>query len=56
MILHNVKIDLPFDDQNYLMVEYPDYFFATKNKKVKVKQLGQKFVSINSFFYDYLKE
>ena len=27
-----------------------------KNKKVKVKDLGKKFASINSFFFDYLKE
>jgi len=56
MITEQIKNNLPFDDQNYLMVEYPDYFFPAKNKKVKVKHLGQKFVSINSFFYDYLKE
>ena len=56
MITEQVKNILPFDDQNYLMVEYPDYFFPKKNKKVKVKNLGQKFVSVNSFFYDYLKE
>ena len=51
MITEQTKNNLPFDDQNYLMVEYPDYFFPTKNKKVKVKHLGQKFVSINQFFY-----
>ena len=56
MILHNVKIDLPFDDQNYLMIEYPDYFYPVQNKKAKVKDLGKKFAAINSFFYDYLKE
>jgi phosphoribosylaminoimidazole-succinocarboxamide synthase len=56
MITQQIKNNLPFDDQNYLMVEYPDYFFPAKNKKVRVKHLGQKFVSINQFFYDYLKE
>ena len=56
MLTLQVKNNLPFDDQNYLMVEYPDYFFAAKDKKVNVKHLGQKFVLINSFFYDYLKE
>jgi phosphoribosylaminoimidazole-succinocarboxamide synthase len=56
MIQQQTKTKLPFDDQNYLMVEYPDYFFPVKNKKVKVKDLGQKFTSINSFFFEYLKE
>ena len=56
MIHHDIKINLPFDDQNYLMVEYPDYFYPVQNKKAKVKDLGKKFASINSFFYDYLKE
>jgi len=56
MIPQDLKTNLPFDEQNYLMVEYPDYFFPSQNKKVKVKELGQKFAAINSFFYDYLKE
>jgi len=56
MINNNIKINLPFDDQNYLMVEYPDYFYPVQNKKAKVKDLGKKFAAINSFFYDYLKE
>ena len=53
---HKIKINLPLDDQNYLMVEYPDYFYPLQNKKAKVKDLGKKFAAINSFFYDYLKE
>jgi phosphoribosylaminoimidazole-succinocarboxamide synthase len=56
MILQQNRANLPFDEQNYLTVEYPDYFYADKNKKIKVKDLGKKFVSINSFFLDYLKE
>jgi phosphoribosylaminoimidazole-succinocarboxamide synthase len=56
MINNHIKINLPFDDKNYLMVEYPDYFYPEKNKKAKVKDLGKKFAAINSFFYDYLKE
>ena len=56
MIHHDIKINLPFDDQNYLMIEYPDYFYPVQNRKAKVKDLGKKFASINSFFYDYLKE
>ena len=44
------------DDQNYLLLEYPDYLMNGGTKKVKVKDLGTKFASINSFFLDYLKE
>jgi phosphoribosylaminoimidazole-succinocarboxamide synthase len=50
------KKNMSFDSQNYQLIEYDDYFFNEKNKKVRVKDLGQKFASINSFFYDYLKE
>jgi len=56
MIHNKIKIDIPFDNQNYLMIEYPDYFYPVKDKKAKVKDLGKKFVAINSFFYDYLKK
>ncbi len=47
---------LPFDEQNYLMIEYPDHFISAQNKKIHVKNLGEKFAGINSFFYEYLKE
>jgi len=50
------KNEIPFDEQNYQSIEFSDYFFPAKNKKVKVKDLGKKFASICSFFYDYLKE
>ncbi|MCZ6701429.1 MAG: hypothetical protein O6940_00140 [Ignavibacteria bacterium] len=56
MIKEQIIVDVPFDDLNYSKVEYPDYFFPSKNKKVKVKDLGKKFTAINSFFFDYLKE
>ncbi|MGD8307302.1 MAG: phosphoribosylaminoimidazolesuccinocarboxamide synthase [Ignavibacteria bacterium] len=56
MILQQSKENLPFDEQNYFRVEYSDFFYSTQNKKVKVKDLGKKFASINSFFFDYLKE
>lgn len=48
--------NLPFDEHNYQIIEYDDYFYTERNKKVRVKDLGKKFSSINSFFYDYLKE
>jgi len=56
MIFEHYKTSLPFDDQNYLVIEYPDFFYPVKNKKAKVKDLGKKFASINSFFYEYLKK
>ncbi len=48
--------NLAFDSQAYQLVDYPDFFSTNDNKKVRVKDLGQKFASISSFFYDYLKE
>ena len=56
MIQEHIKGNMPFDDQNYITIEYPDHFFPQQNKKVKVKDLGKKFTAINAFFYDYLKE
>lgn len=50
------KKDLPMDDQNYTLLRYSDYLVADNNKKIKVKDLGSKFASINAFFFDYLKE
>ena len=50
------KKDLPLDDQNYTLLKYPDYLVADNNRKIKVKDLGSKFASINAFFLDYLKE
>ena len=56
MISQQFIKNLPFDSQNYQLVEYPDFFSLNLDKKVKVKDLGQKFATINSFFYDYLRE
>ncbi len=56
MIFEQFKTTLPFDDQNYLVVEYPDFFYPAKDRKAKVKDLGKKFAAINAFFYDYLKK
>ncbi len=50
------KKDLPLDDQNYTLLRYPDFLVADNNRKIKVKDLGSKFASINAFFFDYLKE
>ena len=51
-----LKKDNPDADQTYQTVEYPDYIIDFNNKKIKSKNLGEKFASINSFFLDYLKE
>ncbi|NNG27501.1 MAG: hypothetical protein HKM87_08240 [Ignavibacteriaceae bacterium] len=56
MISQQFIKNLPFDSQNYQLVEYPDFFTINPDKKVKVKDLGQKFATISSFFYDYLRE
>ena len=56
MISQQFIKNLPFDSQNYQLVEYPDFFSLNLDKKVKVKDLGQKFATISSFFYDYLRE
>ncbi|HKI78296.1 MAG TPA: phosphoribosylaminoimidazolesuccinocarboxamide synthase [Ignavibacteriaceae bacterium] len=51
-----IKKELPLDDQNYILFEYPDYFTNGSPKKIKVKDLGKKFAYMNSFFMDYLKQ
>jgi phosphoribosylaminoimidazole-succinocarboxamide synthase len=50
------KRDLALDEENYVILEYSDYFIDNGEKKFKSKNLGEKFASINSFFMDYLKE
>ena len=51
-----LKKELPLDVQDYLIIEYLDTYTNNGDKKVKVKDLGEKFAAINSFFFDYLKE
>jgi phosphoribosylaminoimidazole-succinocarboxamide synthase len=46
---------LSVEKENYSILEYSDYF-SEKDKKIRVKNLGERFVSINSFFLEYLKE
>lgn len=55
MITHQQKKDLPFDEAGYQLIEYDDFFFTDKKKKIKINELGQKFVLINSYFFEYLK-
>ena len=42
--------------QETKIVEYHDYFFTSKNKKVTVKHFGEKTALLNSFFFEYLKK
>ncbi len=54
--ISNSGKDLFFDEKDYLVVEYEDAIPINSDKKIKIKNLGEKFASINSFFFDYLKE
>jgi phosphoribosylaminoimidazole-succinocarboxamide synthase len=49
------KKGLPFLNHNYNFIEYSDYFQDGNSKKLKCKELGKKFASINSYFFEYLK-
>ncbi|MFO7447077.1 MAG: phosphoribosylaminoimidazolesuccinocarboxamide synthase [Ignavibacteriaceae bacterium] len=51
-----IKKDSPFDEKEYLIHQYTDFFEDGNDKKLKSKNLGERFASINSFFFDYLKE
>ena len=50
------KKEFFFDEKDYLVIEYDDAIPVNGDKKVKIKNLGERFASINSFFFDYLKE
>ncbi len=50
------KKELLFDEKDYFILEYFDFINSNGDKKVKIKNLGEKFAFINSFFFDYLKE
>ena len=36
-------------------IDYGDFFITQKNKRIRVKGLGEKTTSLNAFFLDYLK-
>src|SRR3989304_500288 len=55
MTTHVQKKILPSDGDQFLVIEYEDYFFTPKNNRIRVKEFGEKVASINSFFFDYLK-
>ena len=50
-----LKKDNPESDQPAQIIEYHDYY-SNGNGKIKCKNLGEKFASINSYFLEYLKE
>jgi phosphoribosylaminoimidazole-succinocarboxamide synthase len=50
------KKEMPLDNSEYIIMEYSDYFQDGNTKKIKSKDIGEKFASINAFFFDYLKE
>lgn len=50
------KKDLLLDEKDYFLIEYFDFLSINGDKKVKIKGLGEKFASINSFIFEYLKE
>jgi phosphoribosylaminoimidazole-succinocarboxamide synthase len=50
------KKELPIDNSEYIIEEYSDYFTNGSSKKIRSKDIGEKFASINAFFFDYLKE
>jgi phosphoribosylaminoimidazole-succinocarboxamide synthase len=59
--LNNLEDELPkkdmlLDAKDYFIIEYFDFLTIEGDKKVKIKSLGEKFASINSFFFEYLKE
>jgi phosphoribosylaminoimidazole-succinocarboxamide synthase len=43
------------NEQDTIVIEYPDYIEENSSKKIKCKNLGEKFAHINSFIFDYLK-
>jgi phosphoribosylaminoimidazole-succinocarboxamide synthase len=48
--------DISLDGNNYLFVEYQDFIEDDKKTKKRIKGLGEKYASINSFFLEYIKE
>jgi phosphoribosylaminoimidazole-succinocarboxamide synthase len=50
-----LKKENPETDLSVQSIEYHDYY-SNGNGKVKCKNLGEKFASINSYFLEYLRE
>ena len=56
MIATTKQTDLPFDGANYQLIEFEDFFYLNGTKKIKIKDIGKKVASTNSFFFEYLQE
>jgi len=50
-----LKKENPEPEPPFQVIEYHDYY-CNGNGKIKCKNLGEKFASINSYFLDYLRE
>lgn len=50
-----LKKENPVTDQPAQLIEYHDYY-SNGNDKIKCKNLGEKFASINSYFLEFLRE
>ncbi len=51
-----MKRENQFDGNDYQIVEYSDVFSLNGDKKLKVKNLGERSAFLNLYFLDYLKE
>jgi len=51
-----MKRESQLDGNDYQIVEYSDVFSLNGDKKLKVKNLGERFAFLNLYFLDYLKE
>ncbi len=54
--MSSINKQIKFWDNDLIIHEFSDTFSEDGKSKIKSKGLGEKFVSINSFFLDYLKE
>jgi len=51
----NIKDNFAGTEPNLKLVEHKDHFITLKNKKVSVKNFGEKSALLNSYFSEYLK-
>lgn len=51
----NTKENLTGAEPDLQLIEYNDFFITSKNKKVTVKNFGEKSALLSSYFFEYLK-
>ena len=51
----NNKVNPSGTEPDHKLIEYQDFFIASKNKRVTVKSFGEKSALLNSYFLEYLK-